>query len=144
MPSPTSSRRQVRPQATKGATADAGVKAVDAYLKALPKDSRTALSRLRKDIRAAAPKAVELMAWRMPAFRQGKVLVCYAAFKDHCSLFPMSPTQLREFAAELEGFTLTKGTIHFTGEKPIPSALVRKIVASRLAEIEAKQARSRR
>jgi uncharacterized protein YdhG (YjbR/CyaY superfamily) len=123
---------------------DDGSKTVTAYLSALPNDARAALERLRNDIRAAAPKAEELIAWKMPAFRQDKLLVCYAAFKDHCSLFPMSATQLREFAAPLRNFTLTKGTIHFAKDKPIPSALVRKIVKSRLAEIEAKQARGRR
>ena len=119
-------------------------KTVAAYLASLPQDSRTALEKLRKDIRAAAPDATELIAWGMPAFKWGKLLVGYAAFKDHCSLFPMSATQLREYAAPLRNFTLTKGSIHFTKDKPIPSALVRKIVKSRLAEIEAKQARGRR
>lgn len=123
---------------------DDGSKTVIAYLSALPKDARAALQRLRKDIRAAAPDATELIAWGMPAFKQGGLLVGYAAFKDHCSLFPMSATQLRKYAAPLRNFTLTKGTIHFTKDKPIPSAMVRKIVKSRLAEIEAKQARGRR
>jgi uncharacterized protein YdhG (YjbR/CyaY superfamily) len=131
------------PKAKKTAPAD-GRKAVDAYLKALPKDSRAALTRLRKDIRAAAPEAEETIAWRMPAFRQGKILVCYAAFKDHCSLFPMSATALREFADQLKNFSLTKGTIHFTKDTPIPPVLVRKIVKHRIAESETKLDRGRR
>jgi len=122
-----------------------GGKAVAAYLAALPKDSRTALQKLRKDIRAAAPDATELIAWGMPAFKQGRLLVGYAAFKDHCSLFPMSVAVMHRYAVELKKYVMTKGSIHFSVAKPLPATLVRRIVKARIAENEAKQAnRSRR
>ena len=118
---------------------------VKAYLAALPKDARSALMKLRKDIKAAAPKAEEVIAWGMPAFKQEKLLVGYAAFKDHCSFFPMSLAVMRDFATELKGYDTTKGSIHFTASKPLPSALVRRMVKARIAENEARQAlRSRR
>ena len=117
---------------------DAG-KTVAAYLAALPKDSRAALQKLRKDIRAAAPDATELIAWRMPAFKQGKLLVCYAAFKEHCSFFPMSLKVMRDLAPELRNYDTNKGTIRFPIGKPLPAALVRRIVRARIAEVEAGQ-----
>jgi uncharacterized protein YdhG (YjbR/CyaY superfamily) len=111
----------------------------------VPKDSRAALQKLRKDIRAAAPDATELIAWGMPAFRQGKLLVGYAAFKDHCSFFPMSVAVMRRYAAELKKYVVTKGSIHFSVAKPPPTTLVKKLVKARIAENEARQAlRSRR
>ena len=122
-----------------------GGKSVAAYLAALPKDSRAALQKLRKDIRAAAPDATELIAWGMPAFKQGRLLVGYAAFKDHCSLFPMSVAVMHRYAAELKKYVMTKGSIHFSVAKPLPATLVRRIVKARLAENETRLAnRSRR
>jgi uncharacterized protein YdhG (YjbR/CyaY superfamily) len=115
-------------------------KTVTAYLAALPKKSRTALQKLRKDIRAVAPEAVELIAWGMPAFKQGRLLVGYAAFRDHCSLFPMSVAVMRRYAAELEKYVTTKGSIHFSVEKPLPTILVKKLVRARIAENKTRQA----
>jgi uncharacterized protein YdhG (YjbR/CyaY superfamily) len=124
---------------------DRGSEAVAAYLAALPRDARAALQKLRKDIRAAGPDATELIAWGMPAFRQGKLLVGYAAFKDHCSLFPMSVAVMHRYAAEMKKYVMTKGSIHFSVAKPLPATLVRRIVRARIAENEARQAnRSRR
>ena len=116
---------------------DGGAKAVAAYLAALPKESRTALQKLRREIKAAAPKAVELIAWGMPAFRQGRLLVGYAAFKEHCSFFPMSAEVIRRHAAGLRKYETTKGSIHFSASKPLPAALVRRLVKARIAEIAA-------
>jgi uncharacterized protein YdhG (YjbR/CyaY superfamily) len=122
-----------------------GGKTVAAYLAALPKDSRVALQRLRKDVRAAAPDATELIAWGMPAFKQGRLLVGYAAFKDHCSIFPMSVAVMRRYATELEKYITTKGSIHFSAAKPLPTTLVKKLVRTRIVENETRQAlRSRR
>jgi uncharacterized protein YdhG (YjbR/CyaY superfamily) len=120
-------------------------KTVAAYLAALPRDSRAALEKLRKDVRAAAPDATELIAWDMPAFKQGRLLVGYAAFKDHCSLFPMSLAVMHRYAAELKKYVMTKGSIHFSAAEPLPATLVRRIVKARLAENRTKQpARTRR
>jgi uncharacterized protein YdhG (YjbR/CyaY superfamily) len=113
--------------------------AVDDHLAALPPDQRAALERLRATIRAAAPDATEAISYGMPAFKQdGHGLVGYAAFKAHCSLFPMSATVLPALADALEGFTTSKGTIRFTPEQPLPDALVTRIVEARLAELAAR------
>jgi uncharacterized protein YdhG (YjbR/CyaY superfamily) len=116
---------------------------VDNYLAALGDDQRAALEKLRKTIKAAAPSAVETISYQMPAFKlEGRFLVSYAAFKDHCSLFPGAavPDHLRD---ELKPFVAGKGTLQFTPEKPIPAALVKKIVKTRIREIEAAARRKR-
>jgi uncharacterized protein YdhG (YjbR/CyaY superfamily) len=110
-------------------------KTVDAYLAALPDKPRAALEKLRKTIRAAAPQATEGISYQMPAFYdQGRFLVSYAAFKDHCSLFPASYAVMEELGKELEPYFSGKGTLRFSPNKPIPAALVRKIVKARLEE----------
>jgi len=107
---------------------------VDDYLANLPTDMRDALQRLRTTIRSVAPEAEEVVSYRIPAFRQHGMLVYYAAFKDHCSLFVGSTAVLRRFAAELKPFAAGKGTLQFTPQRPIPPALVRRIVRERIAE----------
>ena len=115
---------------------------VEDYLAALPAEMRAALEQLRTTIKAAAPEATETISYQMPAFRnQGRLLVSYAAFKNHCSLFPMSMQVIKDHMAELQPFYAGKGTIHFTADKPLPSALVNTIVKAR---IEENAARSRR
>ena len=104
----------------------------DDYLAALPADQRAALERLRKLIRAAAPRAEECISYSMPGFRQdGKMLVWYAAAKSHCSLYPGG--MVADFEDELEGFETSKGTIRFQPERPLPAGLVRRIVKARIA-----------
>ena len=118
---------------------------VAAYLSAVPKDARAALQKLRKDIRAAAPEAKEGISYGMPAFKSMGPLVYYAAFKDHCSFFPASMAVMRRFANELRDYDTTgKGTIRFSAAKPLPAALVRRMVKARIAENEARQALGRR
>ena len=115
---------------------------VEEYLVAVPEKHRAALERLRKAIRATLPDATEGIAWQMPAFRaHGRWLVGYAAFKDHCSLFPMSAAVIEDFAADLAGYTTTKGSIHFTGDQPLPAALVKKIIKARVQEVTAREGR---
>jgi uncharacterized protein YdhG (YjbR/CyaY superfamily) len=115
---------------------------VDDYLGALPDESRTALEKLRKTIRAAAPEATETISYQMPAFKQeGRFLVSYAAFKDHCSLFPASTAVMEALGEELGPYVAGKGTLRFTPEKPIPAALVKKIVKLRLEEVAASRRR---
>jgi len=111
-----------------------GAAAVDAYLAAVPSGFREALQRLRSTIRAAAPGAVEVISYRMPAFRQDGILVYYAAFRDHLSFFPGSVTARSRFARELRPFESGRGTYRFTPDHPIPARLVRAIVKVRLAE----------
>lgn len=122
----------------------AGAKSVDDYLASVPADVRKTLQTLRKTIRAAAPKAEEVISYNIPAFSQHGVLVYYAAFKDHCSLFPGGGAARRKFARELKPFTGGKGTVHFTPQKPLPAALVTQIVKARVAENEARASKKAR
>jgi len=113
---------------------------VEEYLAGVPERPRAALERLRQAIRAAVPEATEGIGWQMPTFKaHGRWLVGYAAFRDHCSFFPMSAKVVEDFAAELADYSTTKGTIHFTAEKPLPAALVKRIVRARVAEVAARQ-----
>src|SRR5204862_2572004 len=96
---------------------------------------RAALEKLRKTIKAAALQATETISYQMPAFKkQGRFLVSYAAFKDHCSFFPASLAVMEALGDELQPFRAGKGTLRFTPDNPIPTALVRKIVKARIAE----------
>ena len=113
----------------------AGPRSVDEYMAGLPDDQRQALEKLRETIRAAAPTATETISYQMPAFKQnGRFLVSFAAFKNHCSLFPASFEVMERYGKELEPFLAGRGTLRFTPEKPIPAGLVRKIVKTRLDE----------
>ena len=109
---------------------------IDAYLAALPADKRATLQKIRKAISAAAPRAQESVSYGLPAFRlDGRPLVCFAAATNHCSFYPMSPAVIRAHAADLEDYETSKGTIRFTTQKPLPAALVRKLVKARIAEL---------
>jgi uncharacterized protein YdhG (YjbR/CyaY superfamily) len=109
---------------------------VDAYIAAAPKRARAALVRLRRTIRAAAPKATEVISYRIPIFRLHGMLVGFAAFENHCTFHVMSPPVMRAHAAELKGYQTGKGSIRFAVEKPLPAALVTKLVRARIAENE--------
>ena len=111
-------------------------KRVDDYLATLPEEPRAALEKLRATIRAAAPDATEGFSYGIPAFRLGgRPLVSYAALKDHCSFFPMSPAVIEANRKELERYDTAKGTIRFPADRPLPAALVRKLVKARIAEL---------
>lgn len=115
---------------------------VEDYLAALPEESRAALERLRKTIKAAAPEATETISYQMPAFKvHDRLLMSYAAFTNHCSLFPMSNKVIEAHRDELEPYYSGKGTIRFQTDKPLPAALIKKLVKAR---IEENAARSRR
>jgi len=108
---------------------------VEEYLEALPRQTRALLERLRKTIKAAAPEATEAISYQMPAFKDhGRSLVAYGAFKDHCSFFPMSTKVIDDHMDELRPFYAGKGTLRFTADKPLPAALIRKLVKERLAQ----------
>ena len=115
------------------------VGSVDEYLAAVPPEPRTALEKLRKTIRAAAPQATEAISYGMPAFKYHGALVYYAAFQKHCSFFPASAAVIRANARELARFETAKGTIRFTPDHPLPAALVRQIVRARMKENEERQ-----
>ena len=110
---------------------------VEDYLAGLPEVPRAALERLRETIKAAAPEATETISYQMPAFKlRGRFLVSYAAFKHHCSLFPASGKVLEAHGEELKPYFSGKGTIRFDADEPIPAALVKKIVMTRIEETQ--------
>jgi uncharacterized protein YdhG (YjbR/CyaY superfamily) len=110
-------------------------KTPDEYLAGVPEPARSLLDKLRATIRSAVPpEATETISYGMPAFRYKGALIGFAAFSKHCSLFPMGSSAIEQFRDELKGFQTSKGTIQFTVEKPLPAALVKKIVKARVAE----------
>ena len=110
-------------------------KTIDEYLAALSDDKRAALEKLRKAIRAAAPKAEECISYRLPAFRlDGKMLVAFGAAANHCAFYPMSGSTVAAHKDELEDYDTSKGTIRFPADHPLPAALVRMLVKARIAE----------
>jgi uncharacterized protein YdhG (YjbR/CyaY superfamily) len=111
---------------------------VDAFLAALPTDVRDALEALRRTIAAAAPDAVEAIAYGVPAFRyRGRPLVSFGAGKGHCSFYVQSPAVMEAHRAALEGYDTAKGTIRFAPDRPPPAALVTTLVLARVAETDA-------
>jgi uncharacterized protein YdhG (YjbR/CyaY superfamily) len=116
-------------------------KSVDEYLAGIPEPARSTLTRIRSAIRSAVPpEATETISYRIPAFQYKGVLVWFAAFSNHCSLFP-SASLVEAFKSELKGFNTSKGTIHFPTDKPLPTALVKKLVKARVAQNENKKRR---
>jgi uncharacterized protein YdhG (YjbR/CyaY superfamily) len=116
-------------------------KSVDEYLAGVPEPARSTLSKVRATIRSAVPsEATETISYGIPAFKHKGVLVWFAAFANHCSLFPTASV-IEQFKSELRGFIISKGTIQFTTDKPLPAALVRKMVKVRVAQVESKKRR---
>lgn len=112
---------------------------IDEYLAQVPEPHRAALETLRQRILAAAPKGTtEGISYGMPAFTFGKHIAGFAAFKNHCSYFPMSGGVIVTMAEELASYTTSKGAVQFPVNKPLSATLVKKLIRARLAEIEAK------
>jgi uncharacterized protein YdhG (YjbR/CyaY superfamily) len=107
---------------------------IDEYLAPLRADKRAALEKLRKIIKAAAPRAEECISYSLPAFCLNGPLVAFGASTNHCSFFPMSPAVLEAHKKELKGYDTSKGTIRFQPDKPLPATLIRKLVKARIAE----------
>lgn len=111
---------------------------VDAYLEALPADQRKLLEGLRSRVAALAPQAVETISYDMPAFKLGdRFLLSYAGWKRHCSVYPINDELLATYADAIEGYGRTKGSLHFSREKPLPDGLVDDLVRGRVATVEA-------
>ena len=108
---------------------------IDEYLAALSDEKRRALERLRTIIKAAAPGAEERISYRLPAFRYGgKMLVAFGARENHCAFYLMSSLTVEAHKRELKGYDTSAGTIRFQPDKPLPAALVRKLVKARITE----------
>jgi uncharacterized protein YdhG (YjbR/CyaY superfamily) len=106
---------------------------VDEYLAPLSDEKRAALQKLRRAIKAAAPKAEECISYRMPAYRiGGRMVVAFGAAANHCSFYAGS-TPIERYASELEGYDTSKGTIRFQADDPLPPSLVRKLVKAQIA-----------
>lgn len=109
---------------------------VDEYLAGVDADSRAALEKLRRAIRAAAPKAEECIAYGMPAFRlDGKLIAGFRAAARHCAFHPMSGATVATLRAELAKYDTSAGTIRFSPRAPLSARLVRKVVKARIAEL---------
>jgi len=118
---------------------------VDDYLSRLPKASRNALENLRRTIKSIVPEAVEVISYQIPTFKyKGRMLVSYAAFSEHCSFFPGAhPIEVHQ--DKLSSYETSKGTVRFLVSKPLPAALVKKLVKTRIEENDrAESARSRK
>jgi uncharacterized protein YdhG (YjbR/CyaY superfamily) len=123
----------------KKGNAENGKAEVEAYLARVPEPALTTLKKIRAMIRASAPKgATEAISYGIPSFQYKGALVGYAAFKEHCSFFPMSGRVIEEFAEELKEYKMSKGTIQFAVDKPLPDGLVKKMVKARVARNEEK------
>ena len=115
---------------------------IDGYLSTVSDDARATLEELRRTINALAPSAVEAISYGMPAFKyQGRPLIYFGAWKNHCALYGMSADAHQD---ELAAYDTSKGTIRFPPGEPLPEALVKTLVSARIAEIEAAAAGRKR
>jgi uncharacterized protein YdhG (YjbR/CyaY superfamily) len=121
-------------------TGKAGPRNIDEYLASVPEPACGTLSKIRATIRSVVPpETTEAISYGMPAFRYKGALVCFAAFSNHCSFFPMSATLIEQFKDDLKNYETAKGTIRFPPDKPLPTALLKKLVKARIAQNEQKQ-----
>jgi uncharacterized protein YdhG (YjbR/CyaY superfamily) len=129
----------MKPRTRSPASSRKGIpKNIDEYLTRVSEPALGMLNKMRTAIRSTVPSsATETISYGMPAFRQKEVLVWFAAFSDHCSLFPTASV-IEAFKKELEGFYTSKGTIHFPTDKPLPVSLIKKLVKARVAQVEGK------
>jgi uncharacterized protein YdhG (YjbR/CyaY superfamily) len=119
----------------------AAPKNIDDYLARVPEPARSTLQKVRAAIRSAVPPgSTETISYKIPAFKHGEVIIWFAAFANHCSLFPTGRV-IEQFKDDLKAFTLSKGTIQFPTDKPFPAPLLKKMVKARLAQIAAKKRR---
>jgi uncharacterized protein YdhG (YjbR/CyaY superfamily) len=127
-------KKPAKGASTARSTAKAAPKAVSQYLARVPEPARGPLRKIREAIRSVVPReAAETISYGIPAFKHKRVLVWYAAFSDHCSLFPTAAV-VAEFKDELKNYSTSKGTIHFPLSKPMPLGLIKKVVKARVKQ----------
>lgn len=138
--------RKATPQRARTAPKPANTTAdVDGYLAKVPEPARTTLLKVRATIRSVVPaETTEALSYGMPAFRYKGALVAYAAFKDHCSFFPMQASLIDEMQDELKGYRTAKGTLQFPLDKPLAAGLLKKMVKARIAENERRNSSRKR
>src|SRR5450631_2782134 len=114
-------------------------KNIDEYLAGVPEPARGTLKKMRATIQSALPpQATETISYGIPAFKLNTTLVYFAAFAKHCSFFPTAAI-IEQFKDELAGYTISKGTVQFPVDKPMPAALVKKMVRARVAQHDQKE-----
>ena len=119
----------------------AAPKTIDAYLATVPEPARATLQKVRAAIRSAVPPgATETISYKIPAFKHDQVIIWFAAFASHCSIFPTARI-IEQFKDDLKAFTISKGTVQFPIDKPFPASLLKKMVKARLVQIAAKKRR---
>src|SRR5215470_12572399 len=136
-------RTKSRPAAKKGPAAKkrpaSKIETVEQYVAGVPRVARGSFDKLRQAVRSSVPaEANEVISYRIPAFKHERVLVWFAAFANHCSLFPTASV-VQAFKNELKGFSTSRGTIQFPSDRPLPTALVKKLVKARVAQIESEK-----
>jgi uncharacterized protein YdhG (YjbR/CyaY superfamily) len=130
-----------RPTTKKPSTTPADGRAVAKYFSALPEPARTTLQEVRAAVLSACPKnTIETISYGIPTFKHNGGIVAIAAFKNHCSLFPMSYFVIDKFRPQLARFEISKGTIRFPLDKPLPTPLLKKIIKARLTQMSEKEA----
>ena len=131
--------KAAKPNTREAAAKTGAPKDIDEYLAGVPEPARSTLNKIRAMIRSAAPpEATERISYRIPAFEYKGMLIWFAAFSGHCSLFPTS-SMIEKFKDDLKRYVISKGTIQFPVDKPLPATLVKKIVKARVAENEKKR-----
>lgn len=123
-----------------GNDANDGARKVDEYLAATVEPQRSTLTALRATLRELLPDAVEGISYGMPVFKvDGTAIAGYAAFTRHCAYLPHSGNVLAMVGDALAGYTSTSGSLHFAVDRPLPKALVRKLVKARQLDIAARR-----
>lgn len=116
---------------------------IDDYLRTVPEDRRRALEDLRMKIRSVVPDAQECISYRIPAFRvQGGVVAGFQATQNGCSFYPFSGSVLKAVADLTRSYEQTKSALHFAPDSPLPATLVRRLIQSRLSEIDSRRRRA--
>jgi uncharacterized protein YdhG (YjbR/CyaY superfamily) len=131
--------RGPRKKTNSKANSKANPKTIDEYLATVPEPARSTLKKTREVIRSVVPEeATEAISYGIPAFKYKGTLVYFAAFPDHCSLFPTASV-IRAFENELKDYQTSKGTIRFAVDKPLSTTLLKKLVRARVAQVELKK-----